>query len=572
MTAGAAPTPATLTDGQRVAVLEVLQRALASGLVAGERQGALLTYLVTEELEGRGERLKAYTLATEVLKRDASFDPQSDSIVRVELARLRKTLALYEAQHGQHDPVRISIPKGGSRPAFHFTHRSEAAPTVGRSWLPGRRWLLPLVAALVLLVGVGLWPRTAQTPYVPRLGILPFTIASNVDGYDFLAAGLQTEVVGLLSGAEWLAVVPLDHAVTQPMQGSEPFSYLARLDLLVVDHRLRTTASLLDGRDGRVLWSKVYEDSLGHVDLLTVLRDMAARIAIEAGRPFGLIAQLEQLRLASGQLSDKDQFGCYLRALQFYDSYTAASYDSAQRCLRPFVVREPPSPPLMAALSMLLINRARYGGAESPRDALLAEASELAQKASALAPGGWLQTMASYTTALCRGEVEGFVRLGRAAAARFSANPALVSDVGTKLALGAGLWEEGLALVAQAQGVTGQARAWYALAPTIAALKAGDPARARKVLEQIRPASTFPPLVMLDLIVANREQNTERATAAAARLREIGFADRQAALDMVRRECWAPAVRELMLSEAGAALDAVARAGQAVPASAAQSR
>jgi adenylate cyclase len=74
----------------KLAVLEELHRAFDSGLDgASERQRGLLSYLVTEELEGRGERIKAYSIATEVFGRAKDFDPQQDSIVRVEVGRLR---------------------------------------------------------------------------------------------------------------------------------------------------------------------------------------------------------------------------------------------------------------------------------------------------------------------------------------------------------------------------------------------------------------------------------------------------------------------------------------------------
>ncbi|MEP4310993.1 MAG: hypothetical protein ABJ364_14720 [Lentilitoribacter sp.] len=40
-----------------------------------------------EELEGRSESLKAYAIALDVMGRRADFDPSTDSIVRVEVAR-----------------------------------------------------------------------------------------------------------------------------------------------------------------------------------------------------------------------------------------------------------------------------------------------------------------------------------------------------------------------------------------------------------------------------------------------------------------------------------------------------
>jgi hypothetical protein len=84
---------ARLSRSDKIAVLEALDSIIASGaLGGGERLPALLRYLVTEELAGRGERIKAFAIATEVLGRGADFDPQIDSIAQIKMARLRKEL------------------------------------------------------------------------------------------------------------------------------------------------------------------------------------------------------------------------------------------------------------------------------------------------------------------------------------------------------------------------------------------------------------------------------------------------------------------------------------------------
>lgn len=84
--------------GRTAALITRLERSGALG--TGGRLAALLRYLVAEELAGRGDRLKAYAIATEILGRGPDFDPQQDSIVRVEIARLRKALDLYFATQG----------------------------------------------------------------------------------------------------------------------------------------------------------------------------------------------------------------------------------------------------------------------------------------------------------------------------------------------------------------------------------------------------------------------------------------------------------------------------------------
>lgn len=109
--------------------LDALERALESKSVARRaRLGALLSYIVDEEMEGRGERLKAFTIAMDVFDRDEDFDPQSDSIVRVEMFRLRKALEQYYADEGARDPLRIDIPRGSYRPTFVVQKQSTVMP------------------------------------------------------------------------------------------------------------------------------------------------------------------------------------------------------------------------------------------------------------------------------------------------------------------------------------------------------------------------------------------------------------------------------------------------------------
>jgi len=68
---------------------------------------AFLLFVVEALLRGKSERLKGYTIGVEVLRRDASFDPQLDPIVRVEATRLRRAIERYYAGPGAGDAVMI---------------------------------------------------------------------------------------------------------------------------------------------------------------------------------------------------------------------------------------------------------------------------------------------------------------------------------------------------------------------------------------------------------------------------------------------------------------------------------
>jgi hypothetical protein len=84
---------------------------------------SFLNFVVGATLAGRGDRLKGYTIGVEALGRAASFDPQTDPIVRVGATRLRAALARYYAGEGIDDPVIIDMPPGHYVPRFAWAHR-----------------------------------------------------------------------------------------------------------------------------------------------------------------------------------------------------------------------------------------------------------------------------------------------------------------------------------------------------------------------------------------------------------------------------------------------------------------
>jgi len=91
-----------------------LERVLTSSdFATSPHLSAFLAYCVRETLEGRASALKAYNVATSVLGRPPTFDPQADPIVRVEATRLRRALERHYNGSGSAEPVQIVMPRGG---------------------------------------------------------------------------------------------------------------------------------------------------------------------------------------------------------------------------------------------------------------------------------------------------------------------------------------------------------------------------------------------------------------------------------------------------------------------------
>src|SRR6185503_15743562 len=84
------------------------------------RMATLLCYLVDAELEGVSAQLNQSRIAIDVLGRDGKFDASTDSIVRVEIGRLRSKLFEYYAGAGKNDEVFVDLPKGRYKPILAF--------------------------------------------------------------------------------------------------------------------------------------------------------------------------------------------------------------------------------------------------------------------------------------------------------------------------------------------------------------------------------------------------------------------------------------------------------------------
>jgi hypothetical protein len=95
------------------AVSAALDKILSSeSFHSCDRLSRVLRYVVEQTLDGRGDRLKEYSIAVDVLGRGDTFDPRTDSIVRVEASRLRAKLEAYYKKDGVADAVRIELPRG----------------------------------------------------------------------------------------------------------------------------------------------------------------------------------------------------------------------------------------------------------------------------------------------------------------------------------------------------------------------------------------------------------------------------------------------------------------------------
>jgi WD40-like Beta Propeller Repeat len=169
----------TSTDVSAEAIRTQLERILASpGFVHSDRMARFLRFTVDQTIQGHVDSIKESVLGLEVFDRTASFDPRTDTIVRVEARRLRSKLKEYYEGEGRGDPILIDFRKGSYVPTFLLVNgRSEvpqaslsprSAPTQPLRVASLIQWHLGItIAAGLLLVAVSVgitWWFTRLSP------------------------------------------------------------------------------------------------------------------------------------------------------------------------------------------------------------------------------------------------------------------------------------------------------------------------------------------------------------------------------------------------------------------------
>lgn len=133
-----------------------------------DRLCAFLTYIVTEELAGRGEMIRGKTIAQDVYDRDPTDEGDADNVVRVDARRLRQNLEHYYDTAGASDPVRIFVDTGGYRPRFERVE----GPQINRALSSKRAFgwsALALTAGTAIGIVLALGPLKRETTVTPQM-------------------------------------------------------------------------------------------------------------------------------------------------------------------------------------------------------------------------------------------------------------------------------------------------------------------------------------------------------------------------------------------------------------------
>ena len=260
----------TVDDRVRAQLDRVLSHAL---FAAADRRARLLRFLVERRLAGQAEALKESVIAVEVFDRPTDHDPKVDSLVRVEMGRLRSRLIEYYAGAGKSDPVRIEIPRGSYSPAFIHAAQPELAPELVSNPLIGRpahgnNWTWAAIAlTAICAIALSLWFMTRPAKTQPTVAVLPFVNLTGDPANEFLSDGIADELMGVLAAARSLRVVARTSAFQFKGKAADirdigralHAGALLEGSVALENGKWRIIAQLIRSSDGHQLWFQTFD-------------------------------------------------------------------------------------------------------------------------------------------------------------------------------------------------------------------------------------------------------------------------------------------------------------------------
>lgn len=414
------------------------------------RMKRFLRYVVEETLEGRGDRLKGYVIGVEVFDRPDNFDPQADTIVRVQAGQLRRRLDLYYADPGQSSVVRILVPKGRYAPTFELRQTSKLDANVDP-------------VAIVNEV------NNRKNDPRPSLAVMTLDDLSSqtFDEGNHFAEGLSAEIVNALVQFRSLRIVTLAPTVSMTLAqksvrdiGRECEADFVLSGSVRRDGEVfRVTVSLIRSETSEHIFSRVFDREYKPGSLFNLQEEIASYTAAAIAAPYGAVNRYNR-GCKGGRQDSMAAYDCVLR---YYDIKLSPTRRDAVKLLQDVeaITELQPDFSMGWAIRALLNNfLATQIHPESRAQEKLVEADRTARRALKVDSQNALAYFALYQSFYHRGEFEDANRMIRRT---MSLNPNDYSVLAYySVCLAArGDYETASAMGSAALRLIGRAPTWY---------------------------------------------------------------------------------------------------------------
>lgn len=465
---------------------------------ATDREHRFFRYVVEEALAGRGDRIKAYSIAVEVFGRGESFDPQSDPIVRIEAGHLRRALERYYLTSGQADPILITIPKGGYVPDFLRREQTPVAqPAAAVMSLPvaelppqrmSSRLLVP--AAFVVLLAVGIaasawWWTSAKTgvPERPRVLVEAFEDQSDSQDAGRIASGLKQEIVEKLSKFKDIVVMESAGKADDPTISPPRFVVAGSVTLSTDAFHLQVR--MIKRADNSILWANRYDGRLNVAAFIDAQTEIANSVSKTLAQTDGVIFQADSNLFVSRPPDDWAAYSCTLAFYEYRSDLDPERRSSVRTCLEQAVGRFPSYSSAWGLLSLTYIDDYRFGLSADPALSVsrLQSALVAAGRAVELDPVNMRGRQAKMVALYFDRQIEASLRLGKESLAVNPNDTEFLGEYGERLAA-SGNWKEGCSMIAESRRQNPGASAYYEADLAICSYFGGDYSKAAMWLER----------------------------------------------------------------------------------------
>ena len=517
------------------AVSESEARSEAERLLAdprlhvSDRHRAFLRYIVDAVFEGRGDTVKAYSIAIDVFNRPPSFDPSSDPIVRIEATRLRETLAKYYEQLGDEPGARLDIPRGRYVPVFVEREQppcpgddvsdveegvvtaaedatSSLGPTVSRK--PYAAVALASLAAIALAGGYAVFRAAMPVPLDTQKPLVSLSL--NAAQKDMVAGEAAMEDLSV-SLARFGTVRLKSDAMTRP--GVEP------AEQTTYDVRMRygedaTSVSLWwqvsDAATGEAVWTDQDRRQTGTGTRDDAIRALVYGVSRRVAGPVGVVNSMELRRNLPASTTGNI---CVLRGEFAVELRRLAALKAARPCLEATIAADPADADAMATLARVFV----WTGRTTGDDSYFGRGLDLANRAATVSPASTRAALAQLTTQYQVGQNDASIAAGRRGVALNPENADLLAKLSVALFL-SGHWEEGVRLAQEATDLVGQTIRDANFVMILDAYRQGHYAEAVLLARQVPAADTPTTVLKLAAIARLGDRPVTEQEIAAARL------------------------------------------------------
>lgn len=326
-------------------------------------QIAFLKYIVTQTLAGNAGKIKGYTVAIEVFGRGQDFDQRIDPVVSIQASGLRRALEQYYKYAGQHDYIRISIPKGTYVPVFE--KRLPAKTTDNE--IDGE----PLA--------------TGADSYRPSVLIRPLRDLSGDPELDFWGIGLAAELANELNRYPDIRVITLSSGDPNTKVDQRIARFEIGGSFRSDGNRVKVIVQLTDTQTGYQIWSDSYRSSIESARRIDFQEDIARAVAMMIAGKRGRITKTLDKEFKRLPPHHATVYEAVLRYFEYDMAGSPEAFSRALAALEKAVTLDPEYGHTWSMLAKLYAEIYAFDipGYKNPLD----KAFEFAQNGTRLSPG-----------------------------------------------------------------------------------------------------------------------------------------------------------------------------------------